>query len=131
MNRLREDAAPKTFDEEIDEAALEIEEAADEFAKVPPAFRDLALSLAELMKKLADAAREGDREGIITHSRAIADVVKKMQAIAKPYVKTCKDARLADTIAVAQTAGGSFATQLKILAGVKAASVGRDAAAEK
>jgi len=130
MNEIREASKPKTFEDEIDDAALDIQEAVDEYAHVPQEIRDLALMLAELMRKLAECARTGDRAGIISTSKQIADIIKKIQAFAKPYGDSCKDPKLADTVFVGVGAMGNFGTQLKILAAVKAGGQGRDPAAE-
>jgi hypothetical protein len=130
MGKIRDALAPKTFEDAIDDAAMDIQEAADEFAAVPGEMKELALELAELMRKLAEAARTGDRQGIIQHSKAISDIIKKIIAFAKPFALSCRDPKLADVILVATQAIGNFGTQLKILSSVKASSRGPDPAAE-
>jgi len=130
MGKIRDALAPKTFEDAIDDAAMDIQEAADEFASVPGEMKDLALELAELMRKLAEAARTGDRQAIIQHSKAISDIIKKIIAFAKPFALSCRDPKLADVILVATQAIGNFGTQLKILSSVKASSRGPDPAAE-
>ena len=111
-------------------ARLDIQEAVDEFAGVPEEMRDLALKLADLMRRLAEAARQGDKVGMIEITKEISVVVKQIMAFAKPYAVNCTDATLADTIHVGNNALGNFSTQLKILSAVKAASQGRDPTAE-
>jgi hypothetical protein len=51
--------------------------------------------LAELMRKLAECARTGDRAGIISTSKQIADIIKKIQ------VRACVDARACVTRVIA------------------------------
>jgi hypothetical protein len=130
MHDIRDAMKPKTFEDEIDEAAVVIEEAVDEYAHVPIEIRDLAMQLAELFRKLAECARKGDRAGIIDCATKIAVIVKQIVGFAKPYGDSCKDPKLQDTVYVGVQAMGNFSTQLKILAAVKAASQGRDPAAE-
>jgi len=115
---------PMTFDEEIAEAAVDIQEAVDEYSLVPKELKDYGSRLAELMAKLAEAARNGDREAIITISREIKDLVKKVRQFAVPLAGQCADPVLADQIRTAAQAIGSFGTQLSIIASVKAASLG-------
>lgn len=110
------------------------------------------------MSKLAECARKGDRNGIIETSKVcergdahcvvatrrlalrvafviartqkIAEVIKKIREQTKALGESCRDAQLKESILTASTAMSNFGTQLKILAAVKAASVGKDAAAE-
>jgi hypothetical protein len=130
MHEIRDAMKPKSFEDEIDEAAIVIEEAVDQYAHVPAEIRDLAMQLAELFRRLAECARKGDRAGIIQCATAIAAIVKQIIGFAKPYGDSCKDPKLQDTVYVGVQAMGNFSTQLKILAAVKAASQGRDPAAE-
>ena len=52
------------------------------------------------MKKLAEAARNGDSQGMISCSRAIAEVVKKIKAECKELASKCTDPKLKDNIMV-------------------------------
>ena len=52
------------------------------------------------MKKLAEAARNGDSQGMIDCSRAIAEVVKKIKAECKALAAKCTDPKLKDNIMV-------------------------------
>jgi DNA repair exonuclease SbcCD ATPase subunit len=82
MHDIREASKPKTFEDEIEDAALDIQEAVDEYAHVPQEIRDLAMRLAELMRQLAECARKGDRPGIISTSKQISDIIKQIQKYA-------------------------------------------------
>jgi len=120
----------RTFEDKIDNAANDIRDARDEFNMLPAELKALSGELADLMHKLAQCARTGDRNGIIETSRKIAEVVKAIKLQTKTLGDTCRDPRLKDNILTAATAMTNFGTQLKILASVKAASVGKDPAAE-
>ena len=78
--------------------------------------------LAELMEQLAKAAKAGKAQDIIAVARRICELSKTFAKEAIKTGKACPDARLKQTLVDAASALGTFATQLKVLASVKAAN---------
>eukprot|EP01108_Squamamoeba_japonica_P006774 TRINITY_DN5550_c0_g1_i1.p2 TRINITY_DN5550_c0_g1~~TRINITY_DN5550_c0_g1_i1.p2 ORF type:complete len:141 (+),score=80.59 TRINITY_DN5550_c0_g1_i1:284-706(+) len=110
---------------------MDILEGVNEYRNLPASLQDAGKLLADLMAKLAECARKGDAQGIIATTRQIADVVKTIKAECKSLAANCRDPKLKDSITSASNAMGNWSMQLKILGGVKAASVGtKDATAE-
>jgi hypothetical protein len=122
--------APATFEDRIDEAGRDIRDGADEFHLLPKPLKDLATELADLIIKLADCARKGDRQGMIEVARQIDGVVKRIKTECRTLANNCRDPQLKDNILTAANAMTNFGTQLKIVAAVKAAGVGKDPTAE-
>ena len=91
--------------------------------QIPQAIKDLSTELADLMQKMAEAARNGDKVGIVQNAKLIAAVVKKIQKETKEYGKNPK---FGEGVVVGCQALGNFSVQLKILASVKAATSGFD-----
>merc|ERR1712065_64339 len=96
------------FEDKIDEAANDITDARDEFSQIPQAIKDLSTELADLMQKMAEAARNGDKVGIVQNAKLIAAVVKKIQKETKEYGKNPK---FGEGVVVGCQALGNFSVQ--------------------
>ena len=65
MNKLvgaNKQKKARTFEDKIDAAADNIRDAADEYSLLPKQLKELSTKLADLMAKLAQCARDGDRQ---------------------------------------------------------------------
>eukprot|EP01092_Planopodium_desertum_P004534 TRINITY_DN1958_c0_g2_i1.p1 TRINITY_DN1958_c0_g2~~TRINITY_DN1958_c0_g2_i1.p1 ORF type:complete len:226 (-),score=84.84 TRINITY_DN1958_c0_g2_i1:58-711(-) len=113
----------KSFEDLIEEAADEISMFALNYA-VSDEIVGLAKELADAMAALADAARRCDRKAIIELARKIAELVKKIAVFTNDIKSKCKDASLRKDIEVPTAALINFSVQLKIIASVKAATIG-------
>lgn len=109
------------------QAAGDIERAAKEW-DCDDEIVGAALSIAEEMRKLAEAARKMDRKEIILRARNISDLVKtKIIGYAKPIQDNCIDKQLQKDVSTGVQALSNFSTQLKIMASVQAADLGMGA----
>jgi len=121
----------KDFRDQVLAAADDIKRAANEW-DADSEIVGAALSIAEEMRKLAEAARRMDRKEIILHAKNIADLVKnQIIAYAKPIQENCTDKQLKKDVSTGTQALSNFSVQLKIMASVQAADLGMGAKSGK
>jgi hypothetical protein len=117
--------APNTFEAVLEEAADTIAEAVRE-AKTD---NTASLGVVDELKRLAAAARAGQRQAMLISSRAVAahitSVTQQMQDVIKKMGQ--KNPKEQERLHKASQALRNYATQLKILTSVKAASIEKDA----
>jgi len=125
---LAKEANPKKdFRDQVLAAADDIKRAANEW-DADSEIVGAALSIAEEMRKLAEAARRMDRKEIILRAKNIAELVKnQIIAYAKPIQENCSDKQLKKDVSVGTQALSNFSVQLKIMASVQAADLGMGA----
>eukprot|EP01091_Cochliopodium_minus_P001269 TRINITY_DN1112_c0_g2_i4.p1 TRINITY_DN1112_c0_g2~~TRINITY_DN1112_c0_g2_i4.p1 ORF type:complete len:1042 (+),score=410.85 TRINITY_DN1112_c0_g2_i4:150-3275(+) len=127
----REATPKKDFRDQVLQAAGDIERAAKEW-DCDDEIVGVALSIAEEMRKLAEAARKMDRKEIILRARNIADLVKnQIISYAKPIQDNCIDKQLQKDVSTGVQALSNFSVQLKIMASVQAADLGMGAKSGK
>jgi len=83
-------------------------------------------NIANQLEQLAEAARKGDKQGLLVIGRSIAACIIAMSAELKDVSARCKDKRLQDKLVRTNQALRNYSTQLKILAAVKAAGGTKD-----
>eukprot|EP01091_Cochliopodium_minus_P001266 TRINITY_DN1112_c0_g1_i3.p1 TRINITY_DN1112_c0_g1~~TRINITY_DN1112_c0_g1_i3.p1 ORF type:complete len:2063 (+),score=880.31 TRINITY_DN1112_c0_g1_i3:100-6288(+) len=131
LDLVREATPKKDFRDLVLQAAGDIERAAKEW-DCDDEIVGAALSIAEEMKKLAEAARKMDRKEIILRARNISDLVKtQIISYAKPIQDNCNDKQLQKDVSTGVQALSNFSTQLKIMASVQAADLGMGAKSGK
>eukprot|EP00727_Mastigamoeba_balamuthi_P000611 m51a1_g10547 hypothetical protein (1163) ;mRNA; r:26595-30557 len=79
-------------------------------------------ALTDAMKRLAEAARNGQREHLVVTAREIAALIAKICAELEAVADRCRDPRFKDRIKRSLMALRNFSVQLKIVAAVKAAT---------
>jgi len=83
-------------------------------------------NIANQLEQLAEAARTGDKQGLLVIGRSISACIIAMSAELKDVSARCKDKRLQDKLVRTNQALRNYSTQLKILAAVKAAGGTKD-----
>lgn len=127
MTKLMAQAAPikqavvpakQGFAASIDAAASQVQEAIQQH-------QDLGIDptpLADLLKKLADAAKGNDRQNMLICARSIAAYINNFSKESNGIIKSCKKEFVQDKIQRGSMALRNFGTQLKVLIAVKVAS---------
>jgi len=92
---------------------------------------DAAREVGRLMALLSDAARRGAKSEMIKYSREIANVCKNFHNLAAEQAAGCKDIKLRDDLLLPAQQAQAMATQLKIIAAVKATMEGESAKSTK
>ena len=112
-----------TFATSIAQVATEIEEAVETHKKEILSIPGLDASpLATFLKKLAEAARNNQRQDMLVSARGVSACVVAFCKELTSCAKRCKDAVYQDKMYNSIAALKNFGTQLKILTAVKAAS---------
>ena len=114
---------PKSWDEMIQAVANDVKRAAgsDDSDPIMLATRLVGIELA----KIAQAAKAGDRQGLVNAGRAAAQAINQLMEQLRDMADRCKDPVTRDRLLRTIQALKTFSQQLKILAAVKAgAAVG-------
>ena len=91
---------------------------------------DISSSIAKEMELLALAAQKGNKQQMIEIARKIAGMIGQVQELANEICKKCKNDLLREQLQSIAKVPRNFATQLKIIAAVKATSDQNDTTAE-
>lgn len=123
QDMARNSSNPKSFDELIQAVANDINRNANNAPE--DLFDDPSLALtraiAAELSKLAQAAKSGQRQQMIEAGRNAAQKVQLLTKQLQDYANRCRDPHVKDRCLRAIQAMGTYSTQLRILAAVKAA----------
>jgi len=119
-----EDAAPEEeFSTAITQVATEIQAAVEEHKKEILSIPGLDASpMASFLKKLADAARNNQRQEMLVSARGVSACIMSFCKELTSCAQRCKDPIFQDKMYSSIAALKNFGTQVKILTSVKAAS---------
>eukprot|EP01104_Vermistella_antarctica_P017978 TRINITY_DN6518_c0_g1_i1.p1 TRINITY_DN6518_c0_g1~~TRINITY_DN6518_c0_g1_i1.p1 ORF type:complete len:2052 (+),score=727.37 TRINITY_DN6518_c0_g1_i1:170-6325(+) len=122
LDAVREADKPISFEEQIEEAAEDILQFIMQFGNDEMGL--LAQRIAEEMNALAEAARTQNRTEVIQRARNIAVLTKQLEKVCLTHQAKCTNRHMREDISVGTKCMTNFSTQLKIIAAVKAASIG-------
>ena len=121
QNMAKNSNNPKSFDELIQAVANDINRNASNAEDNSDPSLALTRAIAAELSKLAQAAKSGQRQQMIEAGRNAATKVNELTKKLQEYALRCKDPHTKDRLLRAIQAMGTYSTQLRILAAVKAA----------